>query len=159
MNQLEFDVVLQETIDSIKKLLSVKGGEYAGSTDRLANFKRGASLTGATPLQCLFIYLSKHYDAIATFVRDDATGVNRERSEPIDGRLDDIINYCLLAKALIRENVGRRADEAGVDTGDLPINSDRVWSGLVNPSASVSPLSHPGLGWDESRANGNIHSR
>lgn len=103
MNQKDFEVLVKETMDEINKLLLVKGGEYAGSEDRLANFKRGATLVGVTPLQTLFIYLSKHYDAIATFIRDDAQGIERPRSEAIEGRLNDLINYCLFAKALIRD--------------------------------------------------------
>lgn len=103
MDQKTFDALVEETISSIKGLLLVKGGEYAGSDDRLANFKRGASLVGVSPLQCLFIYLSKHYDAFATYVRDAAAGTTRPRSEGIEGRLDDLINYCILAKGLVRE--------------------------------------------------------
>lgn len=104
MNQVQFDSFVTETVETTAKLLVLKGGEYAGSDDRLANFKRGAELTGVTPLQCAFIYASKHYDAIATFVRDQATGTDRIRSESIEGRFDDLINYCILMKALVREN-------------------------------------------------------
>lgn len=103
MRQEEFNVVVEETIESIRKLLQVKGGEYAGSDDRLANFKRGQLRTGAHPMQVLWIYLSKHIDSVETFIKDTASGTTRERSEPIDGRLDDIINYCLLMKALVKE--------------------------------------------------------
>lgn len=103
MNQLEFNKVVDETVSAVQQLLVVKGGEYAGSEDRLSNFKRGAELTGCHPLQVLFVYLSKHYDAVATYVRDQSSGTARPRSEPIEGRLDDIINYCILAKALIAD--------------------------------------------------------
>ena len=104
MQQQEFEGVFAETMQSIKQLLVVKGGEYAGSEDRLSNFKRGAQLTGATPLQVAFIYASKHYDAIATYVRDEASGTERPRSESIEGRLDDLINYMILTKAIIKED-------------------------------------------------------
>lgn len=103
MDQMTFDKFVQETVAATADLLRVKGGEYAGSLDRLANFKRGAELTGVTPLQCAFIYASKHYDAVATFVRDEAAGMERPRSESIEGRFDDLINYCILMKALVRE--------------------------------------------------------
>jgi hypothetical protein len=103
VNADDFNLLVQETYTESAKLLINKGGEYAGSEDRLANFKRGAALTGATPLQVALIYLAKHYDAIATFVRDDASAVERVRSEPIEGRLDDLMNYCILMKALLRE--------------------------------------------------------
>jgi len=89
MKQIDFEIVVNQTVEEIRRLLVVKGGEYAGSDDRLANFKRGAELVGVSSLQCLFVYMSKHYDAVATFVRDDAAGVVRPRSEPIAGRLDD----------------------------------------------------------------------
>ena len=104
MNQEQFSREVEHAIEVVHRLLALKGGEYAGSEDRLANFKRGQARTGATTLQVLWIYLSKHIDAVETFVKDEAKGVTRERSEPIDGRLHDIINYCLLALALIHEN-------------------------------------------------------
>lgn len=103
MNVAQLETLVNTTVDSIRLLLKVKGGEYAGGEDRLHNFKRGAELTGTTPLQCLFVYLSKHYDSVATYVRKDATGKEQVLSEPIEGRLDDMINYCILAKALIAE--------------------------------------------------------
>lgn len=107
MNTQDFDAVVSSTFDSIRALLVVKGGEYANSEDRLANFKRGAALTGCTPLQVLFVYMSKHYDAVASFVQTSAAGKTRPSSEPIEGRLDDLINYCLLAKGLIGEETGK----------------------------------------------------
>lgn len=104
MNKDEFDLLVQETYTESAKLLIMKGGEYAGSEDRLANFKRGAVLSGCSPLQVALIYLSKHYDAVATYVRDDAGGIDRPRSESIEGRLDDLLNYAILMKALVRES-------------------------------------------------------
>lgn len=110
MRQDEFEKLFQSTIEQIQHLLIVKGGEYAGSEDRLANFKRGAALAGVTPMQCLLVYLSKHYDAIATFIRDDAHGKDRLRSEPIEGRVDDLINYGILLKALLAETKRNQAE-------------------------------------------------
>lgn len=103
MNQSDFKQVVGETLVRTADLLVSKGEEYAGSADRLANFKRGAQLTGCTPLQVLFVYMSKHYDALATYVRKEASGEGQQLSEPIEGRLDDLINYCLLAQAIIAE--------------------------------------------------------
>lgn len=108
MNQADFTTIVEETFRECHRLLVVKGGEYAGSVDRLANFKRGAELTGCTPEQVLLVYLSKHYDSYCTYVKTKAAGNERPSSEPITGRLDDLINYCLLAKALFAE--GQYAD-------------------------------------------------
>lgn len=103
MNQDEFSYLVSSTLKSCNDLLVVKGGEYTGSTDRLANFKRGAALTGATPLQVAFIYASKHFDGIASFVKSSAKGTPRASSEPIEGRFDDLINYCILMKGIVVE--------------------------------------------------------
>lgn len=109
MNQQEFKAVVEGTLERTADLLVTKGEEYAGSEDRLANFKRGAALTGCTPMQVLFVYASKHYDAIATFIRKDAAGNEQVLSEPIEGRVDDLINYCLILQALIAE--GKRNEQ------------------------------------------------
>ena len=111
MNSYTFEHLVNQTIKETAELLIVKGGEYAGSDDRLANFKRGADLTGVTPMQCLFVYMSKHYDAVATYIKDDAAGKTRPRSEPIAGRINDLINYCLLLKGLVEESEAARADK------------------------------------------------
>ncbi len=104
MNQQDFTQLVDDTLVACRQLLVVKGGEYAGSKDRLANFKRGSDLTGSTPLQVALVYMSKHYDSICTYVKKDAAGQEQVLSEAIDGRFDDMINYCMLMKALIKEN-------------------------------------------------------
>lgn len=109
MKQAQFQEIVNETISAIQGLLKVKGAEYAGSEDRLANFKRGATLTGCTPLQCTFIYASKHYDSISTYIKNCAAGTEQVLSEPIEGRLDDLINYCILLKALIKEDEAEKS--------------------------------------------------
>ena len=116
MDQQDFQFLVTETVESIQHLLTVKGGEYAGTEDRLSNFKRGATLTGATPLQVAFIYASKHYDGIASFVRDP----KRKGSEPIEGRFDDLINYCILMKALIREEAKKKHESLSAPLPYVP---------------------------------------
>lgn len=104
MNQTSFQIVVDNTIKSTAQLLVTKGAEYAGSADRLANFKRGAKNTGVTPLQVALVYAAKHYDSICTYIRKDAAGEPQILSEPIEGRFDDLINYCILMKALVIES-------------------------------------------------------
>lgn len=104
MQQADFESLVERIRKETTELLVVKGREYAGDADRLANFKRGAALTGVDPLTVLFIYMSKHYDALATYVRDNQAGETMPvLSEPITGRIADLINYCVLAWALIEE--------------------------------------------------------
>jgi hypothetical protein len=103
MDQKKLYEIFETTFASNLKLMEVKNGEYSGNVDALGNFHRGSQLAGVTPLQCALTYASKHFDAIATYVRDQATGAVRPRSEKIEGRLDDLIVYAVLMKALIAE--------------------------------------------------------
>lgn len=141
MKQAQFQGIVNETISAIQGLLKVKGAEYAGSEDRLANFKRGATLTGCTPLQCAFIYASKHYDSISTYIKNCAAGTEQVLSEPIEGRLDDLINYCILLKALIKEG------EAEKSFGEVQgLLADVKQAGQVPLGGSYkSPLGSPAL--------------
>lgn len=132
MNLSESTSIFTETIKSMEKLLILKGSEYSGEEDRLANFKRGASLVGITPLQCAFVYASKHYDAIATYVRDEARGETRPRSESIEGRLDDLMNYCFLMKCIIREAEGMKPKNEMVWKPGMP-----AMEGLGGPARWV----------------------
>lgn len=114
MDQKTFSILCEQTVRDTSALLISKGEEYAGSSDRLANFKRGASLTGATPLQVAFIYASKHYDSISTYVKKDASGYRQILSEPIEERFNDLINYCMLMKALIVDETPLRPHQKTV---------------------------------------------
>lgn len=91
--------VQKETFD----LLESKGKEYSGTEDRLANFKRGAANVGVKPTTILYIYLSKHLDSIATYIKNEQKGLPLALSEPIEGRINDAINYLILLRALIEE--------------------------------------------------------
>lgn len=81
------------------KIYDQKGHDYTrgkGDLDRLDNFKEAASGAGVTPYQALWVYLYKHIAAVTTFVKN-----GRVESEPIEGRLHDVINYCLLLLLMI----------------------------------------------------------
>lgn len=95
--------LVDDTIVALKELSELKGGEYAGDVDRLANFRRNADNLDMVMEQVWAVYAAKHWDAVMQYVRDTAAGTARPRLEPISGRLDDLIVYCLLMKAMIDE--------------------------------------------------------
>lgn len=136
MDQKQFEQLFSNTMQELHQLLVVKGGEYAGSDDRLANFKRGGALTGVKPLTVLFIYLAKHYDAVSTYVRDKQVGIDRPRSEEIEGRLDDLMNYCILAKAIIAEE---RMRSMTVDTASVVKQTIPSYSGQPYADPQTKP--------------------
>lgn len=99
----DFTKIVDSTIAEMRKLIELKGGEYAGDVDRLANFRRNGERLGI-PMEVIWgVYAGKHIDAVFQYIQDIQTGKKRERIEPITGRVDDIIVYMLLFKALIDE--------------------------------------------------------
>lgn len=99
----EFQAILNRTVASIQKLSDVKGGEYAGDVDRLANFRRNADNLELTMEDIWSVYAGKHWDAINQYIKDKRKGKTRPSSEPIAGRVDDLILYCVLFKAMLAE--------------------------------------------------------
>lgn len=111
------DSIMAATYDKMIKLRDLKGAEYAGTVqdDCLANFRRNAKDCGITMETCWRVYAGKHWDAISQYVRDIQSGTTREVLEPIEGRVDDLLVYLMLFKAMIIE---RRDDKAlSINTG------------------------------------------
>lgn len=98
-----YNDLVNETMKKVVELGVKKGGEYAGDEDRLANFRRNAAQWGMTMEQCWGVYCGKHWDAIAQYIRDSAEEKSRDRLESLGGRVDDIITYMLLFKAMLDE--------------------------------------------------------
>ena len=86
-----------------QKMLAItqsKGIEYANSDDDAnANFKEIGAKLGIDPKTVLWIYATKHFQAITSFVKKGQVFSN----EPIDGRVHDLALYCLLLLSLIKE--------------------------------------------------------
>jgi hypothetical protein len=99
----EFEKIVEQTVAQIKSLVELKGGEYAGDEDRLANFRRNGNSLGLHMEQVWGVYAGKHWDAIQQYIKDIATGKQRQRLEGIEGRADDLIVYLLLFKAIVQE--------------------------------------------------------
>ena len=99
----DYNAVIEEAVNQIKKLGDLKGGEYAGDVDRLANFRRnGKDLN--LPMEVIWrVYAAKHWDALGTYITDILSGTKRTRLEGIDGRVDDLLVYLILFKCMLIE--------------------------------------------------------
>lgn len=115
-----YDELVAETMRNVVELGKLKGGEYAGDIDRLANFRRNAEVWGMTMEQCWGVYAGKHWDAVGQYIRDSAVGKERVRLESLEGRVDDIITYCLLFKAMLEER-RTEAQPQDEDDGNTPV--------------------------------------
>ena len=103
--------LLDETIQQVKSLSKIKGGEYAGDLDRLANFRRNGVQLGL-PMETIWaIYYNKHHDSVMQYISDLNNAVSRVRAEPISGRIDDMITYLILFKAMLQESAAREPVE------------------------------------------------
>jgi len=101
----DFDKIIEDTIVKIRELSKKKGGEYAGDEDRLANFRRIGNSLGLPMESVWAVHTAKHWDAIMQYIRDQREGKSRDRMEPIEGRVDDLIVYALLFKAMLAERL------------------------------------------------------
>lgn len=109
-NEHFLDVVLQ-----CWEIYDKKGKDYTrglGDKDRLDNFTQSAERTGVTFLQAWGVLFYKHVAATWKFVKD-----GRVESEPIEGRLYDVINYTILLLLHVKE---LRYDEELEDGADNP---------------------------------------
>jgi hypothetical protein len=99
----QWNTLLEQTFAEIRNLAALKGGEYSGDVDRLANFRRNGAAQDL-PMETIWsVYAAKHWDAIQQWIKDDRNGTKRERLESIEGRVDDLIVYALLFKAMLAE--------------------------------------------------------
>lgn len=100
----EFNELIDYVFSRVRTLSEVKGGEYSGDEDRLLNFRRNAQALALTKEQVWAVYAAKHWDAITQYVQDIQTGKQRPRDEKIEGRVDDLVTYLILFRAMLEEN-------------------------------------------------------
>ena len=98
-----YNQIIESTVLEIRKLGDLKGGEYAGDKDRLANFRRNGNALGLRMETVWAVYAAKHWDALMQFIQDAEKGKDRVRLEPIEGRVDDLLVYLILFKCMLAE--------------------------------------------------------
>lgn len=108
-------------MEGCDKLLTVKGSDYTGGGEqedraRLKNFFDCGRDLGLSPFKILAVYWHKHVTAVYTFLKR-----GQVESEPIEGRIMDVINYMLLLYKLIavEKREAARNAERGLPTQKL----------------------------------------
>lgn len=102
MNITRFNDIVAKQLSKTADLLTQKGNEYAPDVDRLAAFKQAADLQQCTVPEALGGMLAKHIVSIYQMLPD----AYLYTSEKWDEKINDTINYLLLLKACIAEEVG-----------------------------------------------------
>jgi len=107
--------VKQNTFDHIDKLLNTKGAEYSSKTNRFENFLDAGRAENMPPEHALWYMMLKHWISIHKFVFELVTPTRRSL-EKWSEKIDDIITYLILLKAMIRR---RTHIEQVVDAKEL----------------------------------------
>lgn len=93
----EFDNLVSKMQQEELQIGLSKAKEYTQG-DRLDNFKRLAAEVDITPKTVLWVYLKKHLDSIARYIK-----TNEVLSEPIEDRIKDARVYLALLRGLVEE--------------------------------------------------------
>lgn len=102
MTAEQFNHLLDERIEAIRRVLQYKAEEYASSKDRLHNFKAAALLQHCTPAQALLGMLSKHLVSVVDMVLTDSLG-DKPHPDKLNEKIGDAINYLILLEAIFKE--------------------------------------------------------
>lgn len=127
MNHQQKDQVFADTLTRILNLNKVKAGEYAANDDAIANFRQEA-LDNNLPMETIWrVFANKHWRAISRFIADKHTGINRPSSEPIQGRIDDMIVYLLLLTCILNDPYkNHRPMDAKADCEASPLTKEEL---------------------------------
>jgi hypothetical protein len=91
---------MKRTFEVCEQIAKAKGEDYTrGDQDALINFKESAKESGVDPKVVCYIFMRKHWTAIGNYVKTNGTS----QSEPIEGRIHNLINYAVLMLGLIIE--------------------------------------------------------
>lgn len=93
----DIDAFLEDCLDTMRK----KGHDYrqGNDDDVLHNFRTVSEAVGMSMEKVWFTYFYKHYSALSTFIKEDG----QSESEPIEGRVKDLIVYLLLFSRMLNE--------------------------------------------------------
>ena len=106
MKAKEYKKLRDEFIEDTFKLSDSKRVEYTEGNHNdnvLWNFENIANSLNLEPLQVLSVYYQKHNSSINNYFKD-----GKEYSEPIEGRIKDMINYLLLMVAMLSKYKKKR---------------------------------------------------
>lgn len=109
MNGHEFEDVFNTQVDWCRQLLLNKAAEYAEDDDRLHNFTVAAELQGISREEALGGMMCKHTVSIYDMIRE---GANQFSMEKWEEKITDHINYLILLRALVTDELEQEQAEA-----------------------------------------------
>ena len=118
MNNSDFDFVIKDQLDVSRRTLISKNSAYANQDeDRLHAFKAAAELQGIDPTHALAGMMAKHTISIYDMIGSDKTFDVEVWTE----KITDHINYLLLLKALVLDDLLENDDTLDIDFNEYTI--------------------------------------
>lgn len=98
-------IAMGADVEEAIRVNETKGRDYTqGSRDTLANFYRVAELCNVSPMIVWSVYVTKHIEAIKSYIQ----GLGE--SEPIAGRLVDVLVYSALGYFIVEREQNTRVN-------------------------------------------------
>jgi hypothetical protein len=113
MTNAELIAFFEKTAKEVIALRKAKAVDYSHNDDAFLTIRMVAEDTGLKPEQVLHIFMTKHYDAIRKYLIHPG-----KTTEPIEARINDLIVYLILIKALLSE---RRPAKTTLSPAPAPI--------------------------------------
>ena len=106
MTPEEFDKIVQERTEKTVATLIEKGKEYRRNNDPMHNFNVAAKLGNTTREKALWGFALKHYVSFMDMLDDIEKGV-LPKTELVDEKIGDLINYLILCEASIKDKISQ----------------------------------------------------
>lgn len=100
---MEFDQLVEERCEQIKKTLINKAKEYATKQDRFHNFTVAGRLLNISPEKALLGMMSKHLVSVFDLVEWAIEAPEKLNIAIINEKIGDSINYLILLEGLLKE--------------------------------------------------------
>ena len=145
MNSAKMDAVIEATMYEVVDMSRKGRSEYTHNENVFDNFQRVAKLTGIDQERALMIYMLKHIDGIANWVKG-----HRSQRESVHGRiLDAIVYLCLLRGMVIEREQEEMQTQKMVSTDDYqtraadPAQLELNWGNAAEPEDARVRLRQP----------------
>lgn len=100
--------IVRHTFNAIDKLREAGHKEYVHDDSRpFRNFEDTGSKMGVSRYKAWYLMASKHWDGVTAYV-----GGHQSQREDVEGRINDLIMYLILLKAMVMEDKGVVIDGA-----------------------------------------------
>ena len=102
MSPDDFAKLVDDVMEKVSAVLTLKEKEYSEGVDRLDQFKKGSLMLGIPPHKVLAGYMNKHTTSLYDMLKTSDT--TKYPMGKWDEKIIDHINYLLLLVGILEEN-------------------------------------------------------